>query len=132
MEHHVSKVLLDTHVLLWWLAGARQLSGKVRRLIESSETLALVSAASAWEIAIKHSQGKLQAEPLLRNFQGELDRAHFAELPVSIEHAIRAAALKGSHKDPFDRMLAAQAQIEGVPILSTDTCFGSLGVTRIW
>jgi PIN domain nuclease of toxin-antitoxin system len=126
------KVLLDTHVLLWWLDGGSKLSRRARNVIQNQETTVLVSAVSAWEIAIKSEGGKLEAGPLLADFRGELEREGFAELPISSHHAIRAGLLKGPHRDPFDRMLIAQAHAENVPMISKDRLFDDYGVRRIW
>lgn len=125
-------VLLDTHVLLWWLEGGSQLSRRALNLIQNRETTVFVSAASAWEIAIKSAAGRLQAGPLVTDFQKELDEEGFAELPIFSRHAIRAGLLKGPHKDPFDRMLAAQAEVENLSIISKDRSFDELGVRRVW
>ena len=126
------KVLLDTHALLWWLQGAAKLSRRARLALEDQETSVLVSAASVWEISIKSAAGKLEAGPLLTDFQRQLEEEAFAELPISAEHAIRAGFLPGPLRDPFDRMLIAQAQAENVPILSKDKCFDDYAVRRIW
>jgi PIN domain nuclease of toxin-antitoxin system len=92
-----------------------------------------VSAASAWEIATKVRLGKLPtAADLAADFIGWLDREGFHALPVSAEHAIRAGLLPGAHKDPFDRMLIAQAQAENMPIVSKEKVFDHYGVRRIW
>jgi PIN domain nuclease of toxin-antitoxin system len=129
---HRVKVLLDIHVLLWWLEGGNKLSRRARHVIQDQETTVLVSAVSAWEIAIKSEGGKLEAGPLVTDFQKELGREGFAELPISAQHAIRAGILKGPHRDPFDRMLIAQAQAENVPVISKDKLFDDYGVRRIW
>jgi PIN domain nuclease of toxin-antitoxin system len=126
------KVLLDTPVLLWWLGGESKLSRRARRAIQNQETTVLVSAASAWEIAIKTKAGKLDAGPLVANFHNELVQEGFSELPISSDHAIRAGLLEGPHKDPFDRMLAAQAQAENLAVISKDSFFDAFGVRRIW
>ncbi len=131
MGHRV-KVLLDTHALLWWLAGESKLSRRARNAIQNQETTVLVSAASAWEIAIKARAGKLEAGPLVADFCYELKEEGFSELPISADHAIRAGLLKGPHKDPFDRMLAAQAQAENLAVISKDKLFDDYGVRRIW
>ena len=125
-------VLLDTHVLLWWLQGGGNLSAKARDLIVDPAVQALCSAASAWEIAIKSRAGKLDDGGLLSRFHSTMDSHHFVELQISSAHAIRAGLLKGSHKDPFDRMLAAQAQIENLPILSNDKALDGCAIRRIW
>ena len=126
------RVLLDTHTLLWWLDGGKKLSQRARQTIQGQETSVLVSAASAWEIAIKSQMGKLEAGPLIADFGKELEQEGFEELAISAEHAIRAGLLRGRHKDPFDRMLAAQAQAENLAIVSNDQSFDNYAVRRIW
>ena len=126
------KVLLDTHVLLWWLEGGVKLSRRAHNAIQNPETSVLVSAASAWEIAIKSKAGKLEAGPLVADFHKELEQEGFAELPISADHAVRAGFLKGPHKDPFDRMLIAQAQAENLVVISKDKLFDDYAVRRIW
>ena len=132
MGHRVNRVLLDTHVLLWWFQGGEQLSKKARSIIEDAETDALVSAVSVWEIAIKYRAGKLDAAGVISNLETGIELDRFDELPLTSAHALRAGLLKGNHKDPFDRALIAQAQCESVPVISTDTCFDRFGVQRIW
>jgi PIN domain nuclease of toxin-antitoxin system len=109
-------LLLDTHVLLWWLAASSRLSQAARDTIGEGD-LVYVSAASAWEIAIKASQGKL-------DFPGRLEEQllqnEFRSLPVSIPHALAAADLPPHHRDPFDRMLIAQARLESLTLLTSD------------
>ncbi len=125
--------LLDTHALLWWLSDDEALTKSARKIIEKTENVVLVSAASAWEIAIKVRLGKLPiAVELTADFAGSLERERFQILPISGEHAIRAGLLPGSHKDPFDRMLIAQAQAENIPIVSNEKLFDSYGVRRLW
>ncbi len=110
------RLLLDTHVLLWWLADDPALSEQARQLI-ANEPEVFVSAASAWEIAIKRALGKLEApEDLLE----VLDTGGIVRLPIDFEHAITAAALPRHHDDPFDRMLVAQAQREGLALMTSD------------
>ena len=93
----------------------------------------LVSSASAWEIATKFRIGKLpDASDLLADFAGYMARERFEGLPISTDHAVRAGLLPGPHKDPFDRMLIAQAQAENVPILSNDAAFDTYSVRRLW
>ncbi len=93
----------------------------------------LVSAATAWEIATKVRLGKLQgAADLVADFVGYLAHEQFETLPVTVEHAIRAGLLPGPHKDPFDRMLIAQAQAENIPIISNDAAFDNYHVRRLW
>ena len=125
-------VLLDTHVLLWWLQGSNKLSMQARNLIVDPAVRVSVSAASAWEIAIKFKAGKLDDGGLLARFHLAMDQYRFVELQVSVAHAVRAGLLKGAHKDPFDRMLAAQALVEDVPILSNDRVLDQFSVQRLW
>jgi PIN domain nuclease of toxin-antitoxin system len=126
------KILLDTHALLWWMESDNRLSIQARRAIAEPTTQVLVSAGSLWEIAIKHRSGKLKAPNLVNDFQKELDTAGFIELPISAKHAVRAALLPTNHKDPFDRVLIAQAEIENIPIVTRDPLFDDYGVNRIW
>jgi PIN domain nuclease of toxin-antitoxin system len=127
------RALLDTHTLLWWLSEDPALSGPARKLIANTKNDVVVSAVSAWEIATKVRLGKLPtAADLVADFVGYMEREGFELLSISSDHAIRAGLLPGPHKDPFDRMLIAQAQAEGLPVLSNDQAFDSYGVRRIW
>ena len=127
------RALLDTHALLWWLSDDPSLSQPARKFIAQTSNTAVVSAATAWEIATKVRLGKLPtAEELAADFVGYLEREGFELLPISAEHAIRAGLLPGAHKDPFDRMLIAQAQAEGMPVVSNELAFDAYGVRRIW
>jgi PIN domain nuclease of toxin-antitoxin system len=128
----VKAILLDTHSLLWWLDNDDRLSRRAREAIQNPITQVLVSVGSLWEIGIKQRLGKLKASNLVNNFQKELDDAGFVELPISGVHAIRAAVLPINHRDPFDRLLIAQAEIENVPIVSRDSQFDAYGVHRVW
>lgn len=127
----MTRVLIDTHALVWWFEGSEKLSRKARQTIEDADTTVIVSAASAWELAIKVGAGKFKS-PLMVNFQQNISDEGFLELPVSIEHVLRAGKLPGQRKDPFDRMLIAQAKCEGLAVLSVDECFDTYGVGRIW
>ena len=101
--------------------------------IENGDNELLVSAASAWEIATKVRLGKLHAGgELVGDFGSHLARLGCEQLPISVDHAVRAGALPGEHRDPFDRMLIAQAQAEGLPIISNDRIFDAYHVRRIW
>jgi PIN domain nuclease of toxin-antitoxin system len=126
------KLLLDTHALLWWFDGSSHLSRRALRAIESQSNSVVVSAVSAWEIAIKSAGAKLDAGPLLAGFRTEIEQEGFSELPISLEHAVRAGLLPGPHHDPFDRMLIAQAQLENLAIVSRDDSFDRYSVRRIW
>lgn len=127
------RLLLDTHALLWWLADSPSLSARARKLIGSRSNTIAVSAASAWEIATKTRLGKLSgAESLLPDFEAVLARESFEALPIVIRHATVAGSLTGPHKDPFDRMLIAQCQLESLPVLSLDPVFDHYQVRRLW
>lgn len=126
------KVLLDTHALLWWLLDDPQLSPHARAIIASRDNRVLASAASAWEIATKVRLGKLpQAAELVANLGGYLHRSEIAVLEI-LEHAALAGRLEWAHKDPFDRMLAAQSQLEGAPLVTVDAVFSTNGTATIW
>jgi PIN domain nuclease of toxin-antitoxin system len=127
------RFLLDTHALLWWLSQDRALTQPARKIIAETRNTVVVSAASAWEIATKVRLGKLpMASGLAADFSGHMEREGFDLLAISGEHAIRAGLLPGAHKDPFDRMLIAQAQAENIPIVSNESAFDTYGVRRIW
>jgi PIN domain nuclease of toxin-antitoxin system len=127
------RLLLDTHALLWWLADDPALPASARKHLARAGNTIFVSSASAWEIATKLRIGKLQtAGDLLADFPGYLARERFEGLPISTDHAVRAGLLPGPHKDPFDRMLIAQAQAERLSIISNDTAFDNYGVRRLW
>ena len=125
-------VLLDTNALYWWLNDPTRLSDKAEEVMSSSFNSVVVSAVVPWELAIKTSSGKLQGQPLLTIWDAKLTEEGFAELPIDSHHAIRAGLLPRHHSDPFDRMLAAQSQATGWPIISDDRIFDIYGVTRIW
>lgn len=102
-------------------------------MIEEETTEVLVSAATAWEISTKVRLGKLPgAQALLSHYEAHLREQRFTPLPVAVAHALRAGQLPGPHRDPFDRMLIAQAQAEGVPLASNEALFDRYGVQRIW
>jgi PIN domain nuclease of toxin-antitoxin system len=127
------RVLLDTHALIWWFSDDPSLPQTVRGIIADTDNTLVVSAASAWEIAIKFQQGKLRkVADLVSDFSGRIDREGFQLLPISAEHGIRAGLLPGPHKDPFDRMLIAQSQAENTPIISNEGVFETYGVRRLW
>jgi PIN domain nuclease of toxin-antitoxin system len=119
------RLLLDTHALLWSLGRPESLSLDARRAIEDGENDVFVSPASPWEVAIKRAAGKLEATGDLAD---EIEAAAFVALPITTEHAILAGTLPPHHRDPFDRMLIAQARIEGLIIVSRDPRFEPYGV----
>ena len=127
------RALLDTHTLLWWILDDPALTQTARATITETSNTMLVSAASAWEIAIKFRLGKLpRVADLVSNFSKEVEHEGFQILPISADHGIRAGLLPGLHKDPFDRMLIAQSQAENMPIISNETVFETYGVRRLW
>jgi PIN domain nuclease of toxin-antitoxin system len=127
------RALFDTHALIWWFSDDSSLTLPARQIIGDTENTLLVSAASAWEIAIKHKLGKLRkVADLVSNFSGRIESEGFQLLSISAEHGIRAGMLPGLHKDPFDRMLIAQAQAENVPVVSNEAVFEAYGVRRLW
>ena len=113
------KLLLDTHVVLWWRLDSSRLSRMVRQRIATADVV-WVSAASGWEVAIKQGLGKLR---LADSFQWMVEESDFDELPVTLRHAEQLTTLPAHHTDPFDRMLVAQARVEGATIVTHDPQF---------
>jgi len=127
------RILLDTHALLWWFAGDKRLTTKARRAIADMSNTIFVSAASAWEVTTKHRLGRLNgAGPLAVDFAREVRQQGFLALPISIEHGQIAGALLGDHRDPFDRMLIAQAREEKMALVSNEKTFDAFDIQRIW
>lgn len=127
------KLLLDTHALIWWMIDSPALGRAARAAIADDANEIIVSAVSALEVATKHRLGKLpQAERLARAFAQKIHDEGFTPLPVTIAHAATAGALKIPHKDPFDRLLIAQAQIEDLLLVSNEGLFDSFGANRLW
>ena len=128
-----SNFLLDTHVLLWWLFDDPKLSGPAHDVIQAPDNTILVSSASGWEIATKHRLGELpHAGEAARHLPSLLLKSRMTVLTITMEHALAAGALPGAHRDPFDRMLIAQGQIEGLPIVTSDRVFQQYSVELIW
>ena len=125
-------LLLDTHALLWWLGEPERVSGVARAALEDPNYRIYVSAAVAWEMAIKVNLGKLDAQEVVGDFKRVLYAKGFYRLAISTDHALRAGMLPLHHADPFDRMLVAQAQALNCPIVSADARLDSYGVRRIW
>jgi PIN domain nuclease of toxin-antitoxin system len=126
------RLLLDTHALLWWLMDDERLPARLDALLNDPATEAFVSAASAWEIAIKARLGKLEPGPLGQGFATTVVQEGFLPLPITLEHAERAGALPPHHSDPFDRMLVAQAHTENLHLVSGDVALDHYGVVRVW
>lgn len=125
-------LLVDTHVFLWWFSSQPRLSAAASDALADTANIVYVSAAVAWELAIKTKAGKLDAQVLLSDFVAVLYQRGFRRLAISTGHAIRAGQLPFHHKDPFDRMLVAQAQALNSPVVSADAIFDRYGVQRIW
>lgn len=127
------RLLLDTHALLWWLLDDPRLSRPARRAIEDVGNAIFVSAASAWEVALKAAKGKLPLPPQAeRRIQAEMEAARFVELPVTWRHAFAVRQLPRHHLDPFDRLLIAQSRLEGLTIVTNDRAFARYQVDRLW
>lgn len=126
------KCLLDTHALLWWVTTPEVLSPALLDLLSDRSNELLLSVAVPWELAIKTNTGKLDAGKILREIEFGRLKEDLQMLPAEVSHVIRAGMLPLHHRDPFDRLLAAQALELGVPIVSLDTKFDLYGVKRIW
>ncbi len=127
------KLLLDTHTLLWSLHQPAKLSAKVRDLIQNPENIRLVSSASLWEIAVKTRLGKLAVgESFLANYPTYLRTFRAEELFIRGVHCVLAPGFPSEHKDPFDRILAAQSQVEQALLLTDDPRIQTLGVATVW
>jgi PIN domain nuclease of toxin-antitoxin system len=127
------RLLLDTHALLWGLIKSPSLPVSAQNLLRSRQNTVSVSAASAWEMATKVRLGKLDvAAEVVENFMFYMAREEFDVIPMTVEHGIRARLLPGPHKDPFDRMLIAQALVENVPLVSNDRALDGYGVKTLW
>lgn len=127
------RVLIDTHVFLWWVEGVRSLPAKARAAIANPDNECLLSMASAWELAIKAGLGKLKLSLPVKRFVVENAAANgFRMLAIGIAHVGRVGTLAPHHGDPFDRLLIAQALEEKLPVVTADPVFGKYGVKRIW
>ena len=127
------RLLLDTHAFLWWVAASGGLSRKARSAVASARNECFVSVASGWEIAIKVSLGKLRIDGALDRFLPEQLAANgFQPLAIDLKHAARVATLPFHHRDPFDRLLVAQALEEDLAVVTADPVFAKYGVNRVW
>jgi PIN domain nuclease of toxin-antitoxin system len=127
------RILLDTHTFLWFFAGSPQLSARARSVIEDPSTEPLLSMASLWEMAIKISLGKLSIGAQFATFiTAQVQRNGIGLLGVTLDHTAHIISLPFHHRDPFDRLLVAQAVVEQLPIVSADSILSSYPVTRIW
>lgn len=127
------RILFDSHAFVWFLAGDRRFSRRVRGVMDAEETIACVSAVTAWEIANKVRLGKWPEAATLAVSFGDIVGEHgFESIPITIEQVRIAGFLPGDHRDPFDRMLAAQAQTEGMPLVTADPVFRAFGTQVLW
>lgn len=126
------RVLLDTSALFWWYGKPEKLSRDALSIISEGENSIIISPATAWELSIKSAIGKLDALALVLDFSTYVSEEGFIEMPITALHAIRAGMLPQHHKDPFDRLLIAQAQELSIPIVSSDRALEKYGVMRIW
>ena len=127
------RLLLDTHAFLWFTARDAKLSFRARRLIEDPANTLFLSVASLWEMAIKHSHGKLPlSEPFEPLMHRQLTQHGILMLNITITHTAAVATMSWHHRDPFDRLIIAQAQVEQMPIVSRDRVFDAYGVARQW
>ena len=127
------KVLLDSHVLVWFVIGDRQCEPTVREMIADPNTNVFVSAASAWEVATKARLGKWSdGLQIMRDLDRIMADNDFTAMPVSLEHGRIAGLFESDHKDPFDRMLAAQSRVEAMPLITADRQLVTFGIETIW
>lgn len=127
------RALLDTHTFLWWIIDSPKLSSRVRKIISDGKNELFLSAASAWEIAIKAQLGRIQIPDKPELFiSGQMVANAIQGLPIQISHAVHVYNLPSYHRDPFDRILVAQAQLEGLPVLTNDPQISHYPVKTIW
>ncbi|MBO0662945.1 type II toxin-antitoxin system VapC family toxin [Jiella sp. MQZ9-1] len=127
------RYLLDTHALAWWLLNDPRLSRAAADAIAEPDHMIAASAASAFEIATKYRLGKWpEIAPIAKNFDALVRAERFSVLAVTAAHALLAGRMPGAHKDPFDRLLAAQATVEDLVVVTVDTAFDGFGVPRLW
>jgi PIN domain nuclease of toxin-antitoxin system len=127
------RLLLDTHALIWFLAGDARLRPRARAEIEADDAVVMVSAASAMEVTTKYRLGKLpEASAIVDDFESSMREFGFQGLHISIRHAQIAGSLRIAHKDPFDRLLIAQSLLEGLTLVSNEAAFDAAGVSRLW
>lgn len=127
------RVLLDTHAFLWALIEPARLSPKIRRLLEDETTEVVISAATAWEIATKSRLGKLSgAKRVIADYPAALHGLQATQLSMTSEHALKAGSWGVVHRDPYDRMLAAQSELEKLALVSCDAAIKQFGIEVIW
>ena len=126
-------MLLDTHIFLWFVFAEVQLNAYVRGLIEDEANVKFLSMASVWEMAIKHSVGRLPLTlPFGEFIRHQLEPNGFRLLPITFEHLVQISSLPMHNRDPFDRLIVAQSLTENMAVVSADQAFDAYGVTRLW
>ena len=127
------RIIVDTHVFLWWITDSPELSARARAVMSEGRNTLFFSAACGWEIAIKTHLGRLQLPDRPERFiPDQLARNNMESLPISMLHALHVAVLPHLHRDPFDRMLVSQAQVERLPILTADSLIARYQIETIW
>lgn len=127
------RILLDTHALLWWFADDPSLSSSARQIVADTENEIFVSPASGWEIATKFAKGRLPTAAAINpNLSQIIVDEGFVHLPLTLDHMVRSAFVDGEHRDPFDRILAAQGIAENLLVLTTDDKISELGADVVW
>ena len=127
------RLLLDTHTFIWYVTDNPRLSANVKRLIEDENNEKLVSIASIWEMAIKHSIGRLNFSlPFMEFVRQQLDVSNIGLLEINLDHIEVVASLPLHHRDPFDRLIIAQSMAEQIPVLSVDAIFDAYAIARLW
>jgi PIN domain nuclease of toxin-antitoxin system len=126
------EILLDTHALVWWMLGSSRVSKRAATILSGRTSRILVSAVVAWELAIKVNAGRIHPSSLMTMLEEAVAGQAFVEVPITVDHAIRAGLLPLHHRDPFDRLLVAQAQALNLPVLSADLALDKYDVRRIW
>ena len=118
------RYLIDTHILLWWIFNDPKLKQNAREIIQNPSNKIIVSSASAWEIATKYRIGKLpEVKELLEDYENILEKAGFVQLSITTVHSLLAGLLPIKHRDPFDRMIMAQSELEQIPVITYDSAF---------
>jgi PIN domain nuclease of toxin-antitoxin system len=127
------KLLLDTHAWLWWLLDDPGLPAVAKQAIQEPDSEVFISAVTAMELATKYRLGKLsKAGPMMSGYEQQVSADGFSHLPVSYHHTLRAGAYTVEHRDPFDRILAAQAELDGLTLVTRDPAFASFKVKTLW
>ena len=126
-------LLLDTHIFLWFVFAELQLNAATRTLVEDEENVKFLSMASVWEMAIKHSIGKLPlVQPFNQFLSEQIERGGFRLLPITFEHLVQVSSVPMHHRDPFDRLIIAQSLTDNMAVISADKAFDAYGITRLW